>query len=111
MNTFHAHVYFDPAQQAAAADLRARAAARFLVWTGALVPQPIGPHPKGMFQIVFPRALFTDVVTWLMRNRGELDVLVHAETGNALADHMQNVMWLGQSQALRLETLQEQLAS
>jgi aromatic ring-cleaving dioxygenase len=40
-----------------------------------------------------------------MLNRGPLDVLVHPETGDDLADHRDHAMWLGDRLPLRLETL------
>lgn len=103
MHTYHAHVYFDPAQQSAAADLHQRAAAAFPSRVGRLLSYPVGPHSKGMFQIVFTSDQLAQVLPWLMQNRGELDVLVHGETGNDYLDHTQNVMWLGQSLPLRLD--------
>jgi DOPA 4,5-dioxygenase len=44
-------------------------------------------------------------VPWLALNRDGLTVFVHPETGNALADHSAHVIWLGDSQALKLDVL------
>jgi len=103
MDTFHAHVYFDPAQQTVAAALHQRAAALRAVRVGRLTSSPVGPHPKGMFQMLFSRDELAAVLVWLMRNRQDLDVLVHGDTGNDFLDHTQHVMWLGQSLPLKLD--------
>jgi aromatic ring-cleaving dioxygenase len=105
MKSFHAHIYFDPAQQAAAAGLHQLVAGQLPVWVGRLHAEPIGPHPKGMFQLAFTAAHLAEVVIWLMQHRGELDVLIHGETGDDLLDHTQHVMWLGNSQPLLLDKL------
>lgn len=106
MQLFHAHVYFDPHQQAAAAALRQRAAALFSVRVGALLDHPVGPHPKAMFQLLLRRDQLADALPWLMQNRGDLDILVHGATGNDLLDHTQYVMWLGRSLPLKLDIFQ-----
>ena len=38
-----------------------------------------------------------------MLNRGGLDVLLHPETGDDLADHTAHAVWLGEKLPLRLE--------
>jgi aromatic ring-cleaving dioxygenase len=48
---------------------------------------------------------FARLLSWLMLNRGPLDVLVHPETGDDLADHRDHAMWVGEMLPLRLETL------
>ena len=65
----------------------------------------MGPHPRAMYQVVFEPHQFADFVPWLALNHGELDVLVHPETGDDLADHTAHAMWLGPPQPLRLENL------
>ena len=39
----------------------------------------------------------------LVLNRGKLTVFTHAQTGNALKDHTQHVIWLGPSETLKLD--------
>jgi DOPA 4,5-dioxygenase len=38
-----------------------------------------------------------------MLNRGPLDVLIHPETSDALADHRDHAIWLGEQLPLRFE--------
>ena len=45
----------------------------------------------------------SDVLSWLVLNRDKLTVFTHAQTGNALKDHTQHVIWLGPSETLKLD--------
>jgi hypothetical protein len=56
-----------------------------------------------MYQVAFAPAVFAELVPWLMLNRGPLDLLIHPETGDDLADHRDHAMWLGEKLPLRLE--------
>jgi aromatic ring-cleaving dioxygenase len=104
---FHAHVYFDTTTRDAAALIREGLGARFDVRLGHWFDQPIGPHPKGMYQVAFLPDQFDKVVPWLMLNRQGLDILVHPETGDAVADHAVNSLWLGKKLDLNIEFLQQ----
>ncbi len=98
MNTivgFHAHIYFDPETQSTATELRNEVGHQFAVQLGRVHSMPIGPHSKGMFQIAFEPKLFSSLVPWLMLHRNGLDVLIHPETGDELADHSAYAAWLG----------------
>ena len=103
---YHAHVYYRPETREAAAALRRELEARFPAvrlgrWHDALV----GPHTKSMDQVAFAPAELAELVPWLMLNRGPLDVLVHPEAGDDLADHRDHAMWLGEKLPLRLGAL------
>lgn len=98
LTRFHAHVYFDKAQRRRAVDLRREIGRRFEVPIGTVLDRPVGPHSKGTFQVIFEIEDFARLVPWLMQHRGELDVLVHADSGDDYLDHTQHVMWLGRSQ-------------
>ena len=102
---YHAHVYFEPQQLETASQLREELAEKFKAVMGRLFPMPVGPHPKGMFQIVFSERQFAPIVEWLLHNRRGLDVLVHAVSGNDLKDHTELTLWLGRSLELKLEAL------
>ena len=64
--------------------------------------KPVGPHPMWSYQILFPMPLFPDVAGWLALNRDGLDVFLHPNTGNDLADHRDHAMWIGRSYELDL---------
>ncbi len=100
LSRYHAHVYFDGAQRGQAIDLRREVGRHFAVPVGAVHDRPVGPHSKGSFQVVFGDEDFGRVVPWLMQHRGDLDVLVHGDTGDDFIDHTQHVLWLGTPQNL-----------
>ena len=105
ITTFHAHVYFDPATSSAAATLRDKVAASFAVTIGRFHDRPIGPHPKGTFEICFALDQLGPLVAWLMLHRDGLSVLVHPLSGDPLADHTTYPMWLGEQVQLDLEVI------
>jgi aromatic ring-cleaving dioxygenase len=104
---FHAHVYFDTATREAAARVREGLGARFDVQLGRWHEQPIGPHPKAMYQVAFSQEEFSKVVPWLMLNHEGLDILLHPSTGDDVADHTDHAMWLGEKLELNIEFLRQ----
>lgn len=102
---WHAHIYYDPADRTAAAALRAGIESNFAVRMGRWHDEPVGPHPQAMYQVAFEPPMFEKLVPWLALNRGDLAVLVHPETGNAVADHSKHALWLGDKLPLKLEIL------
>jgi DOPA 4,5-dioxygenase len=102
---FHAHVYFDPETRATALVVRDGLAEHFEVELGRIHNKPLGPHPKSMYQVKFAPEEFGKLVPWLMLNHAGLDVLVHPETGNDVADHTDQALWLGQKLDLNIEFL------
>jgi aromatic ring-cleaving dioxygenase len=106
--SFHAHVYFDGADQAAAARrLREGVAGRFAVRLGSWRDAPVGPHSKAMFQIAFAPDLFGSIVPWLMLNHGDLSILVHPNTGGERRDHLKDRIWIGTALPLDAAALSE----
>ncbi len=102
---FHAHIYFDPATRDAAARVREELGTRFEVRLGRWHDKPIGPHSKAMYQVAFSPNLFGELIPWLMLNREGLDILVHPETGDDVADHTDHSLWLGNKLELNIEFL------
>jgi DOPA 4,5-dioxygenase len=102
---FHAHVYFDEATRAVAAQLREELAPRFVVELGRWHTQPVGPHPKPMYQVAFAPDQLAAVVPWLMLNRAGLSILVHPNTDDPVADHEVNPLWLGAPLPLDVEVI------
>jgi aromatic ring-cleaving dioxygenase len=60
-----------------------------------------------MYQVLFERDQFASVVPWLMLNREGLEILVHPSTGDAVADHTDHALWLGEKLAVNLEPLRQ----
>ena len=103
---YHAHVYLDAATRQQAVQLGHELDRRFPVSIGRIHDRPIGPHPKPMFQVLVAPADFERVISWLMQNRQGLDVLVHPDTGDDLADHRDSALWLGNVLSLDLSALE-----
>jgi len=102
---FHAHIYYDPTSRDLAARVREGLGARFDVQLGRWHDRPIGPHPKSMYQVAFLPEEFAKVISWLMLNREGLDILVHPETGDDVADHTNHALWLGEKLQMNIEFL------
>ena len=103
---YHIHIYYaEAAGPAAARKLRDALAARFEVKLGMWRETAGGPHPTPMFQVNFATPLFARIVPWLMLNRGGLDILVHPETGDDVADHGDFALWLDQVLPIDFEAL------
>jgi aromatic ring-cleaving dioxygenase len=70
---------------------------------GRVHERPVGPHPAWSCQLTFDAADFDRVIPWLEDHRGELDVFVHGQTGDDLADHTTHASWLGKAYELKLD--------
>lgn len=104
---YHAHVYFDADTVAQARALVADAGSRFNVQVGRVHEKLVGPHPRWSCQLAFGAAEFDKVIPWLDAQRGNLDVFVHGDTGDDLADHTAHAYWLGNEWPLNLEMFQD----
>lgn len=103
---FHAHIYFDPPELAAAQALAQDAAARFPIMVGRFHERPVGPHPRGSCQLTVPLDQFGGFAEWAARNRGALTIFAHIQTGDGLLDHTQHVIWFGPSEDLDISQFQ-----
>jgi len=99
---YHAHIYYDDASKPSAAALRQAVSENFDVKVGAWHDKPVGPHPRWSYQLAFAPRLFGDIVPWLALNRNGLTVFIHPETGDALADHRDHAVWMGEMLELNL---------
>lgn len=105
--SWHAHLYFDAGNRDEAWALRERIAHE---WAGQLVlgrfhERLVGPHPQWSCQLAFEPDRFAAVVGWLVLHHGTLDVFIHPNTGDELADHRDRALWLGRSHTLNLSVL------
>ena len=107
IDSWHAHVYFEPSSRQAARALREVIAIELAgrMEMGRFHEMPVGPHPMWSYQLAFAAANFSQVVGWLTLNHGALDVFVHPNTGDELRDHRDCALWLGKSHALNLAAL------
>ncbi|OXY82163.1 DOPA 4,5-dioxygenase family protein [Oceanimonas doudoroffii] len=102
-DAYHAHVYFDAHTLAFATELCQRIANEFSLEVGRIHQKPVGPHTRWSCQVKFTHADFDRFIPWLERHRGTLSVLVHADTGDDLADHTTHAYWLGEAVALNVQ--------
>ncbi|MGO8869592.1 MAG: DOPA 4,5-dioxygenase family protein [Alphaproteobacteria bacterium] len=103
---YHAHVYYDDAAtRARAAELREALGSAFDVVLGRWRDEPVGPHPKPMYQVAFAPTEFARLVPWLALNHRGLSVLIHPETGDDPTDHSEHALWLGEKLPLDIEYL------
>jgi aromatic ring-cleaving dioxygenase len=103
---WHAHIYYaDAEQRAHAAVLREGIEGRFETRIGRWRDEPVGPHPRAMFQVAFAPEVFSAIVPWLTLNRGPLAILIHPETDDMVADHAEHALWLGEKLPLDIAFL------
>ena len=103
---YHAHIYYDAQKTRAVAErVCAAASEKFAVEIEEFRDIPRGPHPISNALVIFKPDQFHPVVEWLMLNRDGLDVLVHPLTTNAVTDHSDYAIWLGNPVPLKLHTL------
>jgi len=104
---YHAHVYYDDQNtRKIAGKIRTFTENNFDVIMGRWRDEPVGPHPKPMFQIAFKPDLFAEIVPWLMLNRDGLSILVHPDTGDDVPDHRDFPVWLGEKLVLDIAFLE-----
>jgi aromatic ring-cleaving dioxygenase len=107
IDSWHAHVYFEAFSRASAWALRETINMELAghMEMGRFHEKPVGPHPMWSYQLAFPAASFSPVVSWLALNHGALDVFVHPNTDDELRDHRDCAIWLGASHTLNLTAL------
>jgi DOPA 4,5-dioxygenase len=101
-NYYHAHVYFDADTLSTATALCQTAGDKFRLKVGRVHQKPVGPHTMWSCQILFKNTDFERLIPWLDAERKGLSILVHADTGDDLADHTRFAYWLGEEVALDL---------
>ena len=105
VTSWHAHVYYDAETRPQAAVLREAIEAHFDIAMGRWRDRPVGPHPMWSYQVAFQPELFATLVPWLAQHRDGLIVFIHPNTGNALIDHRDYPIWLGEHRELNLDNL------
>ncbi|MGF1491639.1 MAG: DOPA 4,5-dioxygenase family protein [Microcoleaceae cyanobacterium] len=105
---YHAHVYFGATSLEKASLLCEAAGKRFGVSVGRIHQRLVGPHPRWSCQLSFDKTQFDSLIPWLENNRDGLTILVHALTGNDLADHTEHASWLGEAVPLKLSIFDSQ---
>ena len=102
---YHAHVYFDAGSRSQALALCVAAGKTFPLLVGRMHDNAVGPHPRGSCQLAFEAELLGRVIPWLLEHRQGLTIFAHANSGDAIKDHTEYVLWLGPSETLNLAAL------
>ena len=105
---YHVHVYYNAESKPRAEALRAKLEAAFPeAEYGRWHDQPVGPHPEGSYQVKFGHDLFARIVPFVALEREGLTLLVHPNSGDHLADHQDNAIWMGSMPALKLSIFEK----
>lgn len=107
---FDAHIYFDEESYEEALLLRQKALDHWKgskVFVGYMIEKPVGPHPIPMFEMNYPRELFSEVTLWLLHHHGKLSILVHELTGDDYLDHTDYALWIGRPVELDLKAFRK----
>jgi DOPA 4,5-dioxygenase len=107
---YHAHIYFEPAERAAAERLqrgfeqsKLAGDSSSVLFVGELRDQPVGPHPKAQFEVHFREDALPQVLAAI--EKSSLRALVHPLTDDDLADHTSLGQWIGEPLPLDLSVL------
>ncbi len=109
MHPYHGHIYFSLDEIELARQVRENImkALPQLTYAGQLIPIPIGPHPKPMFEIHIPASHINFAMATIDALRQGLSVLIHPVQHDELAAHTADARWLGEKLKLNLEILKQ----
>lgn len=104
IHTYHAHIYFKLEQIPMVERIRLAIAQAIpaLTYVGRLIPMPVGPHPKPMFEIHIPAPILEDAIATIERLREDLDVLIHPVHDDDFVAHTEEARWLGKPLSLNV---------
>ena len=98
ISSYHAHIYFDEDNHHKADRLRQWVIERFHVELGNWNLEPRGPHVTPSFYFGFTNDLLAVIVPWLQLNSLGLTILLHPNTDDPRADHLDYAMWINRTQ-------------
>ena len=102
-SSYHFHLYFNSNQIELATKLASKISEEFVLPVGRVWDRPVGPHPVNSCQITVPKDKFESLASWLLVHRQGLDVFIHPQGNDDLADHRDHIMWIGRSYDLKLD--------
>lgn len=109
IKSYHAHIYFDEDSFHKAALLRKWAAERFAVELGNWNKVPRGPHVTPSFYFGFTVEQLPVIIPWLQLNSLGLTILIHPNTDNPRADHLDYALWVNRSQPVNAYGMETKL--
>lgn len=98
ITSYHAHIYFDEDNHYKARQLRQWVSERFHVELGNWNDGPRGPHVTPSFYFGFTNDLLGVMIPWLQLNSLGLTILLHPNTDDPRADHLDYAMWINRTQ-------------
>ncbi len=101
---YHAHIYYDPAERAAASALRDDFGKYpAILFVSPMADRPVGPHPIAQYELHFLARDVPQVIAAIEPTG--LRALVHPLTDDDLADHTTLAHWIGEPVELDLTVL------
>ena len=104
---YHAHVFFDLAEEPQIQQLRIKLCERLSpeIFMGRLLLKAVGPLPKPMFQMEFEQPFLAEVILQLTDLFSDFPVLIHPLIEDEYLAHTEHAKWLGGSLVLHLDQL------
>lgn len=99
---YHAHVYFNDDEHAAALELKAAIALAFPQMQVGRFHVRIGPHTKAMFQIAYAEEDSAALMAYFDQYLPTRSVLIHPLIDDMLAAHTTAASWRGEVLPLNL---------
>jgi len=106
---FHAHVYFalKHIEDAKALHNKITQQRKDVSAIFPLVHHLVGPHKMPMFELHFANN-DRGLIEWLEENRGDMPVLIHPVSEEAVLDHTERATWLGRELGVFEEKLTDE---
>ena len=104
-NKYHIHIYFseDSINEIQTLQKAIKACLNDKIIFDEIHNSPVGPHPMPQVLYLLYKDNFTEVIEWLNKNTNGFNILIHPNTGDALWDHTEGYIWIGQPQTLKTE--------
>lgn len=108
---WHAHIYYEASERAAAETLRGKFAELMvedvvpILFIGRMTDRPVGPHPIAQFEIHFSAGAGAAVARAIEETG--LRALIHPLTDDDVADHTTLAHWIGQPLDLDISVLDQ----
>ncbi|MCT4640690.1 MAG: DOPA 4,5-dioxygenase family protein [Bacteriovoracaceae bacterium] len=103
INAYHAHLYYTQKNIDKVYNLVEKLKPLNLCQIGTIHKKNVGPHPMWSCQLLFSEQNLSSIVSFLLKNRGDIIVFFHGLSGNDLLDHTDYTFWMGDAQKLNLE--------
>ena len=104
---YHAHVYWNDAEQRAYAIAMRIGLEMLGCRLGRIHDLPIGLHPLAMYQVMYDDPIKDAVERMLSNESHGISILLHEDTGDDIHDHTEGVRWINDPVVLDIAWLEE----